>query len=111
MADACPATPRARHVYSTIAVEADFAFKVIEPPVVPDAKFSPHVTRAAMLTGLLVLLVTCLTIVVWQWLSHAHAHLKALTGAVVPLIDTVDRDEPRPREPAVAPAEKIRLQR
>jgi len=36
-------------------VEADFAFKVIEPPVVPDAKFSPHVARAAMLTGLLVL--------------------------------------------------------
>src|SRR5262249_37346626 len=50
-------------------VEADFAFKIIEPPVVPDARYSPQVTRIGLLTGLFVLLVTSLTIVIWQWVA------------------------------------------
>jgi hypothetical protein len=90
-------------------VEADFAFKVIEPPVVPDARYSPHVTRSSILAGIIVLFLVCLTIVVREWLMHAHAHLKAATGAIVPLTDPVEHDDGR-REPAVA-GERIRLHR
>ncbi|SRR5579875_575141 len=87
-------------------VEADFAFKIIEPPVVPDARYSPRVTRSSLLAGIGVLLLVCLTIVVREWLMHAHAHLTA--AAIVPLTNPVEHDDGG-REPAVA--ERIRLYR
>jgi uncharacterized protein involved in exopolysaccharide biosynthesis len=92
-------------------VEADFAFKVIEPPVVPDARYSPHITRSAIVTGVFVVFLMCLMVVVREWLSHANAHLNALGATVVPLVDSIERDETRPREAALVTAEKIRLQR
>ncbi len=91
-------------------VEADFAFRVIEPPVVPDAKYSPHVTRSAIMTGFVIVFLMCLVVLMREWLSHAHAHLNALGATIVPLVDTVEREETRPREPAPIAAEKIRLQ-
>lgn len=92
-------------------VEADFAFKVIEPPVVPDSKYSPHVTRAGIATGAITFFLMCIIVLVREWLMHAHAHLNALGAKVVPLADSIERDETKPREPALIAAEKIRLQR
>ncbi|HUY18552.1 MAG TPA: Wzz/FepE/Etk N-terminal domain-containing protein [Candidatus Binataceae bacterium] len=90
-------------------VQADFAFKVIEPPVVPDARFSPRVTRSGIMTGFVVFVLMCLGVVVREWVKHAHAHLNALNASISPLVDAVEHDEIRPREPAPITAEKIRL--
>jgi uncharacterized protein involved in exopolysaccharide biosynthesis len=92
-------------------VEADFAFKLIEPPVVPDARYAPHVTHSALVIGIAVGFLMCLLVLVREWLSHAHAHLNAVGATVVPLVDAVEREEPRPRESTPSSPEKIRLQR
>jgi Chain length determinant protein len=58
-------------------VQANFAFKVIEPPVVPDHYYAPSARRAATLSGLLVLAALCGFIILREWLAAAHAHLAA----------------------------------
>lgn len=91
-------------------VEADFAFKVIEPPVTPDVKYSPRVTLSALLTGFVVGFLMLLVVLMREWLTHAHAHLNALGATIVPLVDAVEHDETRPKEPTLVAAEKITLQ-
>ncbi len=79
-------------------VQADFAFKLIEPPMTPDARFSPHVTRSALFAGFVALLLICAGIIVREWLAHAHAHLNAQTRLPLRLGDSVSREQSAPTE-------------
>jgi hypothetical protein len=62
-------------------VQANFAFKVIEPPVVPDHYYAPSARHAATLSGALVFVVLCGFIILREWLAAAHAHLAAANHA------------------------------
>jgi len=58
-------------------VQADFAFKVVEPPVVPDHYYSPSARRAAMLWGAITLFVLCSWVLLGDFLRRARATLAA----------------------------------
>jgi hypothetical protein len=57
-------------------VQANFAFKVIEPPVVPDHYFEPSARRAALMAGSIVLVLACLFFILREWLAAARIHLE-----------------------------------
>jgi subunit length determinant Wzz-like protein len=58
-------------------VQADFAFKIVEPPVVPDHYYAPVARSRAALSGFIVLAVLCGWAVVREWLSGAAAAFAA----------------------------------
>lgn len=58
-------------------VQANFAFKVIEPPVVPDHYYAPSARRAGLLSGVLTLCGVCLLLVIREWIAAARLHLEA----------------------------------
>jgi len=62
-------------------VEADFAFTVIEPPMVPDNVFSPHPTRNAFVVILFVPLVIFGTLRALERLTQMSAEARRRTGA------------------------------
>jgi hypothetical protein len=61
----------------TAQMDADFAFKTIEPPMVPGVKFSPHISRQAALAGFLTFVLLSAYFLIKEGLSHAKAHLDA----------------------------------
>jgi Chain length determinant protein len=79
-------------------VQADFAFKVVEPPVVPDHYYAPVARSRAALSGFIFLAVFCGWAVVREWLSGANAALAALAAgvdapmAIVPALAEVVRN-------------------
>ena len=79
-------------------VQADFAFKVVEPPVVPDHYYAPVARSRAALSGFIVLAVFCGWAVVREWLRGANAALVALAAgvdapmAIVPALAEVVRN-------------------
>ena len=67
-------------------VQADFAFKIVEPPVVPDHYYAPVARWRAAFSGFIVLAVLCGWAVVREWLRGAAAALAAqATGLGAPL--------------------------
>jgi LPS O-antigen subunit length determinant protein (WzzB/FepE family) len=58
-------------------VQADFAFKVIEPPVVPDVYYSPSARAYFMLSGSISLFLVCMFLVLREWSATVKAHLTA----------------------------------
>jgi len=90
-------------------MQADFAFKMIEPPMVPDFKYAPHGGKSGVLAGFLVIFAMSTYILVRAWLKQASAHLRASDSNVIPLTDPSPRDERAPRETPPAIAEKLRL--
>jgi len=58
-------------------VQADFAFKVIEPPVTPDYYVGHGAKYYSGLAGALTFIGLCLLIVGRQWIQTAQAHLEA----------------------------------
>jgi hypothetical protein len=90
-------------------MQADFAFKMIEPPMVPDFKYSPHGAKSGLLAGFIVVFLMSTYILVRAWLRQASAHLRASDSNVIPLTDPAPRDERLPREASPVVAEKLRL--
>ncbi|MGH7934663.1 MAG: Wzz/FepE/Etk N-terminal domain-containing protein [Candidatus Binataceae bacterium] len=77
-------------------VQANFAFKVIEPPVVPDHYFKPIARHNAMLAGLLTLTLLCAFVVLREWFRTARIHLArreahARASAGEPPFTTIER--------------------
>jgi uncharacterized protein involved in exopolysaccharide biosynthesis len=79
-------------------VQADFAFKLVEPPMTPDARYSPHVIRSAAFAGFVALFLICAGIIVREWLAHAHAHLNAQAGLPLHVNDPALREATQPAE-------------
>jgi hypothetical protein len=57
-------------------VQANFAFKVVDPPVVPDNYYAPSAHKAAVLTGALALFALCGFFILREWLAAARIHLE-----------------------------------
>lgn len=70
-------------------VQADFAFKVIEPPMVSDPYYSPIAREYAGVAGAVTLFFLCSFIVIRDWLTRARAHLAAseLSDLAIQLYD------------------------
>ncbi|HVC44919.1 MAG TPA: Wzz/FepE/Etk N-terminal domain-containing protein [Candidatus Binataceae bacterium] len=58
-------------------VQADFAFKVVEPPVVPDHYYLPSARGQATLWGLVMLGLLSGFFIAREWLAAARSHLAA----------------------------------
>jgi len=67
-------------------VQSDFAFKVVEPPVVPDYYFEPRARRNATLAASLTFAIVCIWILAADFIRRAKAQFAAI--------------EQGPREPA-----------
>jgi len=61
-------------------VQADFAFKIVEPPVVPDHYYAPIARTRAALSGFIVIVLMSGLIVAREWLAGAAAFLAAQDG-------------------------------
>jgi hypothetical protein len=57
-------------------VQANFAFKVVDPPVVPDHYYAPSARKAAVLAGALALFALCGFFILREWLAAARIHLE-----------------------------------
>jgi hypothetical protein len=62
-------------------VQADFAFKVIEPPVVPDQYYAPQARRSAEFAAVLTFIVLGGVIAVFDFVRRARAQYLALEQA------------------------------
>jgi hypothetical protein len=62
-------------------VQADFAFKVIEPPVVPDHYYAPQARRAAEIAGVLTFVLMCVGTLAWDFVRRARAQIASLERA------------------------------
>ena len=80
-------------------VQADFAFKVVEPPVVPDHYYLPSARSQATLWGLAVFTLLCVYFIAREWLAIAKSHL----AAQEPSVRHPDRRETNPKDPDLPP--------
>ncbi len=64
-------------------IQADFAFKVIEPPVVPDNYYGYGLRVWIPLAASLTLFALCAFFVIKEWISSARAHLASEMGMYV----------------------------
>jgi hypothetical protein len=84
-------------------VQADFAFKVIEPPVVPDHYYAPQARRNAIIVAMITFLLMCVGTLGWDFIVRARAQFAALERAQHPPIPVIatgasaaQRSEPAP---------------
>ena len=83
-------------------VDADFAYKTVEPPLVPDNYFAPQARRDATVAATLALFLTCGAILLWDFVSRTRAQLRLLQRAPIappgarPLVTSM-RVPPEPR--------------
>ncbi|HXN12288.1 MAG TPA: hypothetical protein VN865_04230, partial [Candidatus Acidoferrales bacterium] len=77
-------------------VQSDFAFKVVEPPVVPDNYFAPKARHNATLAASLTFVLICTWILASDFIRRAKAQFAALNPA--PAEPTADDPSPRPDE-------------
>lgn len=81
-------------------VQADFAFKVIEPPVVPDNYYAPQPRRNAIIAAVITFVLLCVGILAWDFVARARAQFAALEHATHP--------RPAPvREPSLLPLDPL----
>lgn len=77
----------ARHVQRAklAQVQADFAFKMVEPPLVPEKPHRPSARESALLAGFVVFVGLCATVLGVDMVRRARAHLGAVEHAAVDL--------------------------
>lgn len=74
-------------------VQSDFAFKVVEPPVVPDYYFEPRARHNATLAASITFVLVCTWILASDFIRRAKAQFAAINQAQAePLVD-----DPAPR--------------
>jgi hypothetical protein len=75
-------------------VQSDFAFKVVEPPVVPDNYFSPKARHNATLAASITLALVCIWILASDFIRRAKEQFAAINQT--PTAPTADDQPPRP---------------
>jgi len=75
-------------------VQSDFAFKVVEPPIVPDNYFAPKARHNATLAGSITFALVCVWILASDFIRRAKAQLTAVNQA--PDAPAADDQPPRP---------------
>ncbi len=76
------------------AVQSDFAFKVVEPPVVPDNYFEPKARHNATLAASITFVLVCTWILASDFIRRAKEQFAAINPA--PAGQPVDEPSPRP---------------
>ena len=88
-------------------VEADFAFKIVDAPLVPDTPSEPHPTRSAKIAGLIALFGLCGLFLLIDFSRRIRFYAAMLSKAPA---DFDDHQYPTPAEKHVrTPADKFRL--
>ena len=77
-------------------VQSDFAFKVVEPPVVPDNYFAPKARHNATLAASITFALVCIWILVSDFIRRAKAQFAALNQTTDRPESTTDDPSPRP---------------
>ena len=77
-------------------VQSDFAFKVVEPPVVPDNYFAPKARNNAILAASITFVLVCTWILGSDFIRRAKAQFEALNPAPDQPASTLDDPSPRP---------------
>jgi hypothetical protein len=77
-------------------VQSDFAFKVVEPPIVPDNYFAPKARHNATLAASITFALVCAWILASDFIRRAKAQFAAINQA--PGEPTADDPSPRPDE-------------
>jgi hypothetical protein len=77
-------------------VQSDFAFKVVEPPVVPDNYFEPKARHNAILAASITFVLVCTWILAADFIRRAKAQFAAMNPA--PVEPAADDPSPRPDE-------------
>ncbi|HZC46633.1 MAG TPA: Wzz/FepE/Etk N-terminal domain-containing protein [Candidatus Acidoferrum sp.] len=75
-------------------VQSDFAFKVIEPPVVPDYAFEPRARHNATLAASITFVIVCTWILAADFIRRAKTQFAAINQA--PAEPATDEPSPRP---------------
>ncbi|HTT75068.1 MAG TPA: Wzz/FepE/Etk N-terminal domain-containing protein [Candidatus Binataceae bacterium] len=86
-------------------VQADFAFRIVEPPVVPDHYYAPVARTRAALSGFIVIVLLAGWTIMQEWLRGAAASLAAQAPAAIaalPLTQSSAGDHERGERQAVA---------
>ena len=65
-------------------VQADFAFKMVEPPVVPDYYYLPSARRNAVLASVVTFVLICIWILASDFIRRAKSQYEALIQAPAP---------------------------
>jgi len=79
-------------------VQSDFAFKVVEPPVVPDNYFAPKARQNATLASSITFVLVCTWILVSDFIRRAKAQFAAMNQSPEQSDSTPDDSTPRPDE-------------
>jgi hypothetical protein len=79
-------------------VQSDFAFKVVEPPVVPDNYFAPKARRNAELAAWITFALVCTWILASDFIRRAKAQFAALNQGQDEADTTPDDASPRPAD-------------
>jgi hypothetical protein len=79
-------------------VQSDFAFKVVEPPVVPDNYFAPKARQNATMAASITFVLVCTWILASDFIRRAKAQLEAIDQAPDQSDTTPDDPSPRPGE-------------
>jgi hypothetical protein len=79
-------------------VQSDFAFKVVEPPVVPDYYFEPRARRNATLAASITFALVCLWILASDFIRRAKADFAAVNQTTDSPDTATDEPSPRPDE-------------
>jgi uncharacterized protein involved in exopolysaccharide biosynthesis len=78
------------------AVQSDFAFKVVEPPVVPDNYFAPKARHNATLASSITFVLVCVWILAADFIRRAKAQFASLNQSLEQPDTTPDDASPRP---------------
>jgi uncharacterized protein involved in exopolysaccharide biosynthesis len=72
-------------------LQANFAFKVIEPPMVPDHKYSPHTLIETLLAGVVVIFFGCVYLTFREWIRIARDYLHPAELPITPLSEVISQ--------------------
>jgi hypothetical protein len=79
-------------------VQSDFAFKVVEPPVVPENYFAPKARRNATLAASITFVLVCTWILASDFIRRAKAQFAAINQGQEQSETITDDASPRPAE-------------
>jgi hypothetical protein len=82
-------------------VQANFAYKLVEPPVVPDHYFAPSARAKATLDGFIVFFALCAYIIAREWIAAAQSEMAANDASPYqPAPAPFVLEHPEPAQPA-----------
>ena len=89
-------------------VQSDFAFKVVEPPVVPDNYFAPQARHNATMAASITFVLVCAWVLGSDFIRRARAQLEGLRQMADEPASTLDDPSPHPDDSEAMPPRFVR---